>query len=152
METGTDMGPRLADQICFALYSTSGAVTQAYAGLLRPLQLTYPQFVVMMALWERDGLSVTELGRRVGLSKATLTPILQKLEQTGYLRRETAPDNARRKRLLLTPRGRALAAEGERVATAALCATGLSECEVETLLRLCNQVKSKLGDDAAQTD
>jgi len=82
------MGPELDKQVCYALYSTSGLITQAYRSLLEPLKLTYPQFVVMMALWENDNISVTQLAKTVSLSKSTMTPLLKRLEALGYITRE----------------------------------------------------------------
>lgn len=82
------MGPILGEQVCYTLYSTSNVVTQAYKSLLTPLRLTYPQFVVMMALWQKDHISVTQLALTVGLSKATMTPLLKRLELLGYISRK----------------------------------------------------------------
>ncbi|MCL5974969.1 MAG: MarR family transcriptional regulator [Gammaproteobacteria bacterium] len=138
------MGPLLEDQVCYALYSTSGEVTKAYAELLKPHQLTYPQFVVMMALWQDDGASPTNLAKAVGLSKATLSPVLKKLESNGYLIKEAVPGNDKVKSMVLTKKGRELAAEGENIAKVALCATGLNETEVKQLLGICNKIKTNL--------
>ena len=138
------MGPLLKDQVCYALYSTSGEVTKAYGELLKQHQLTYPQFVVMMALWENDGASPTHLAKAVGLSKATLSPILKKLESNGYLLRENVLGNDKTKSMVLTQKGREFAIEGENIAKMALCATGLSESEVKQLLTICNKIKINL--------
>ncbi|MCL5975164.1 MAG: MarR family transcriptional regulator [Gammaproteobacteria bacterium] len=138
------MGPLLKDQVCYALYSTSGEVTKAYGELLKHHQLTYPQFVVMMALWENDGASPTHLANAVGLSKATMSPILKKLESNGYLLRENVVGNDKSKSMVLTQKGREFAIEGENIAKLALCATGLSESEVKQLLTICNKIKTNL--------
>ena len=69
----------LEDQLCFALYSASLAMTKLYKPLLEPLGLTYPQYLAMLVLWEKDGLSVKELGRRLFLDSGTLTPLLKRL-------------------------------------------------------------------------
>ena len=138
------MGPLLQDQVCFALYSTSGEVTKAYGKLLKQDGLTYPQFVVMMGLWQNDGASPTQLAKAVGLSKATLSPILRKLESNGYLVRESVPDNDKTKSMVLTPKGREFADEGEHIAKLALCATGLNETEVNKLIAMCNKIKNNL--------
>ncbi|AFI84621.1 MarR family winged helix-turn-helix transcriptional regulator [Methylophaga nitratireducenticrescens] len=138
------MGPLLQDQVCFALYSTSGEVTKAYGKLLKQHRLTYPQFVVMMALWKNDGASPTQLASVVGLSKATLSPILKKLEATGYLLRKSVPDNEKTKSMVLTQKGREFAGEGEAIAKMALCATGLNETEVNQLIAICNKIKNNL--------
>ncbi|MED5509146.1 MAG: MarR family transcriptional regulator [Pseudomonadota bacterium] len=143
-EPGTP-GPKLAEQVCYALYSTSGIVTQAYAQLLKPHQLTYSQFVVLMGLWQGEGVSVTELGANIGLSKATLTPMLRSLENHGYLQRKRVPGNERTMAITLSRQGREFALKAEAIAQQALCATGLSSAEASQLIALCNKIKSKLG-------
>lgn len=139
------MAPKLHDQVCYTLYSTSGLITQAYRSLLEPLKLTYPQFVVMMALWEKDGVSVTEIAAIIGLSKPTMTPLLKRLELLGYISREFQADDDRKKCISLTTTGKHLAEEADKAAKKALCATGLSEDEVSVLISLCNKVKTKLS-------
>ncbi|PCH83187.1 MAG: MarR family transcriptional regulator [Piscirickettsiaceae bacterium] len=138
------MGPVLDNQVCYALYSTSGLVTQAYRSLLGPLKLTYPQFAVMMALWQKDNISVTELAKTVGLSKPTMTPLLKRLELLGYITREFEPDNDRQKNIALTRLGHSLAPSAEDVAQQALCATNLTDQEANLLISLCHKVKKSL--------
>ncbi|MBL4900123.1 MAG: MarR family transcriptional regulator [Colwellia sp.] len=139
------MGPKLHDQVCYGLYSTSGLITQAYRSLLEPLKLTYPQFVIMMALWQQDSVSVTELATEVGLSKSTMTPLLKRLELLGYINREFLAGDDRKKCISLTARGKSLAEEADTVAKQALCATGLTNEESRQLILLCNKVKSELS-------
>ncbi|HET8807069.1 MAG TPA: MarR family transcriptional regulator [Methylophaga sp.] len=139
------MGPILDDQVCYALYTTSGLVTQAYADLLKPHGLTYPQFVVLMALWESDGKSMTQLAKRINLSKATVSPILKKMEQSGWISRASVPGNDRLKSVLLTEQGKGLAEEGKQITQAALCSTGLSQSEANDLLSLCSKIRNKLN-------
>ncbi len=98
----------LDDQLCFALYSAALAMTKRYRPLLDALGLTYPQYLVMLALWEGDGLSVSALGERLRLDSGTLTPLLKRLEALGLLRRLRASDDERRVCLTLTPAGRQL--------------------------------------------
>lgn len=138
------MGPKLHDQVCYTLYSTSGLITQAYRSLLEPLKLTYPQFVVMMALWQKDSISVTELAKEVGLSKPTMTPLLKRLELLGYITRKFLLGDDRKKCISLTPTGQSLAQEADKVAKQALCATGLTSKEAEQLISLCKKIKTKL--------
>lgn len=138
-------GPILAEQVCFALYSTSGAITQAYAKLLTPHELTYPQFVVLMGLWQKNGASVTELAAIVGLSKGTLTPILKKLETLGFIERKRIEGNERTMTLLMTAQANSFAHEARLIAVQALCATGLSSDEAGHLISLCSKIKSKLS-------
>lgn len=139
------MGPKLHDQVCYALYSTSGVITQAYRSLLAPHKLTYPQFVVMMALWQKDNVSVTELALVVGLSKPTMTPLLKRLELLNYINRKFILGDDRKKCISLTTTGKSLAVEADKVAKQALCATGLKEEEATQLISLCNKVKSNLS-------
>src|ERR1700739_2057849 len=77
----------LGDQLCFSLYSTSLAMNKLYRKLLRELDLTYPQYLVMLVLWERDGLTVSEIGERLFLDSATLTPLLKRMEASGLIAR-----------------------------------------------------------------
>ncbi len=138
-------GPVLHDQVCYALYSTSGIVTQAYRSLLKPMKLTYPQFVVMMALWQKDKVSVTELAATIGLSKSTMTPLLKRLEALDYITREFEPGDERQKRISLTQQGQALVTEANSIAKQALCATGLTNNEAEQLIQLCQKIKVSLS-------
>jgi len=139
------MGPILHEQVCFTLYSTSGVITQAYRSLLEPLKLTYPQFVVMMALLQKDKVSVTQLAETVGLSKPTMTPLLKRLELLEYITREFEAGDERQKCISLTTLGRGLATDVDRVAKQALCATGLSQNEAEQLISLCQKIKLELS-------
>ncbi|MBX3605034.1 MAG: MarR family transcriptional regulator [Piscinibacter sp.] len=103
-----DAGPLLDRQLCFALYSASLATTRLYKPLLEPLGLTYPQYLVLMVLWQRDGQGVGELGERLFLDSGTLTPLLKRMEASGWLRRARSADDERRVVVSLTPEGRAL--------------------------------------------
>ena len=98
----------LDNQLCFALYSASLAMTKLYKPLLDALGLTYPQYLVMLALWERDGLTVSELGERLFLDSGTLTPLLKRLESADLLVRLRDVQDERRVRITLTGQGRAL--------------------------------------------
>lgn len=99
---------RLENQLCFALYSASRALTRAYQPLLAPLGLTYPQYIVMLVLWEGDGLSVSQLGARLALDSGTLTPLLKRLEDNGVVERRRDADDERVVRVFLTAAGRGL--------------------------------------------
>lgn len=139
------MGPILEEQVCYAFYSTSNIITQAYRSLLKPLGLTYPQFVVMMALWQEDEISVTKLALAVGLSKPTMTPLLKRLEGLDFITREFVPGDERQKSIALTTLGRSHALEAENVAQHALCATGLNDDEAALLISLSQKIKTKLA-------
>lgn len=138
------MSPLLHQQVCYALYSTSNAVTRAYRPLLSPLNLTYPQFVVMMALWEQDNVSATQLAKTIGISKATLTPLLKRLELLNYITKEFAEGDERQKCIALTKQGAALGPIANEATKQALCATGLSKEEIKQLLFMCRKIKTNL--------
>ncbi len=103
-----DAPARLDEQLCFALYAASRAITNAYREGLAGLGLTYPQFVTLLALWETDDMGVGELGERLHLDSGTLSPLLKRLEALGFITRERAVDDERRVRIRLTPTGTAL--------------------------------------------
>ena len=136
--------PRLGDQVCYALYSTSREITKAYKPLLSPLSLTYPQYVVMMALWEDDDIMISQLAEKTGIGNATLTPLLKRLEATGYIERHFKAADERQKLLKLTVKGEALAKKARKASEAALCATGLSDKQARKLLSLCDAIKDRL--------
>ncbi|WP_353862470.1 MarR family winged helix-turn-helix transcriptional regulator [Svornostia abyssi] len=95
-------------QVCFALYAASRAVTAAYRPLLEPLGLTYPQYLVMLVLWERGPLPVHEIGDALRLDSGTLSPLLKRLEAGGLVRRRRSAEDERRVLVALTDEGRAL--------------------------------------------
>ncbi|NLI18950.1 MAG: MarR family transcriptional regulator [Actinomycetales bacterium] len=106
----------LDHQLCFALHAASRRVTAAYRPLLDEVGLTYPQYVVMLALWEHDGVTVRDLGERLFLDSGTLSPLLVRLEEAGLVTRtRDDPDDGRRLTVTLTDAGRALRAEAERI-------------------------------------
>lgn len=115
--------PRLDDQLCFALYAATRAMTRAYRPALEALQITYPQYLVMLVLWEQDDLSVSALGERLMLDSGTLTPLLKRLEQRGLLTRRRADEDERRVQVVLTDEGRALGERAPEVFNSLLCRT-----------------------------
>ena len=98
----------LQNQLCFPLYACSKEIVRRYDPLLKPLDLTYTQYIVMMVLWEHDSVSVSALGRELWLDSGTLTPVLKKLESKGYVSRDRSPDDERSVIISLTAEGRAL--------------------------------------------
>lgn len=103
----------LESQLCFALYSTLHAVGKVYTDLLPDLGLTYPQYLVMLVLWEEDDIGVKGLGGRLHLDSGTLTPLLKRLQGAGLVRRVRAVDDERRVQVSLTAKGKALRAKAE---------------------------------------
>ena len=104
--------PRLADFLCFAVYSANLAFGRAYRPILDELGLTYTQYIVIVALWEEDDQTVSGLGEKLFLESNTLTPILKKLEAMGYLTRRRDPQDERQVRVSLTEAGRRLREKG----------------------------------------
>lgn len=98
----------LDHQLCFLVYSTNLALNQLYRKLLTPLGLTYPQYLVMLVLWEKDGLTVSEIGEKLFLESSTLTPLLKKLQSNGNVNRERSTKDERQVIISLTAAGRAL--------------------------------------------
>src|SRR3979409_710681 len=91
----TDLPLLLGNQLCFAIYSTAHAFNRVYKPLLKRLGLTYPQYLVMLVLWERDGLPVRDIGERLFLDSGTLTPLLKRLQAAGAVKRTRSTDHAR---------------------------------------------------------
>ena len=129
----------LDNQLCFALYSTSLAMTKLYKPLLETLGLTYPQYLVMLVLWERDGLMVSELGERLFLDSGTLTPLLKRLEASGLIARIRDVQDERRVHITLTQAGRALKAEAAQIPA---CILKASQCTLPDILALTLQVQT----------
>ncbi|TWO63582.1 MarR family transcriptional regulator [Caenimonas sedimenti] len=138
--TATPANPALLldNQLCFALYSASLAMTKLYKPLLDELGLTYPQYLVMLVLWEGDGLMVTELGQRLSLDSGTLTPLLKRLEASGLISRIRAVEDERRVHVTLTAAGRKLRARADKVPG---CVLAASQCSLSELVQLTRQVR-----------
>ena len=111
----TDSQVRLGQQLCFALYSSSLTMTKLYRSLLAPLGLTYPQYLVLLVLWETDSISVGTLGSHLFLDSGTLTPLLKRMQSAGWLNRTRAADDERRVVVSLTPNGHLLRHEAAAV-------------------------------------
>jgi len=134
----------LDKQLCFALYSASLAMTKVYKPLLAPLGLTYPQYLVMLALWEGDGQTVSELGDKLALDSGTLTPLLKRLEAQGQLSRERDAQDERRVIVRLTPAGRRLKVQARRVPQEIGRACGCELSEIVDLTRQLTTVRDAL--------
>ncbi len=139
MTTKTDAMLQLDNQLCFALYSTSLAMTKLYKPLLDELGLTYPQYLAMLALWEQDGLMVSELGERLSLDSGTLTPLLKRLEVSGLVTRIRDVEDERRVHITLTAAGRKLKTRAAKIPG---CILAASQCSVSELISLTQQVQA----------
>ena len=133
---------RLDEQLCFALYSTGLSLNKVYRKLLSRLGLTYPQYLVMLVLWERDKVTVSEIGERLFLDSATLTPLLKRLESAGVITRTRAKGDERQVIIELTSQGRSLKAEAKSVPSDLFC---VSECSPEELAALKKQLEALRG-------
>ncbi len=136
-------------QLCFALYASSLAMTKLYKPLLEPLGLTYPQYLVMLVLWERDGLGVGEIGERLALDSGTLTPLLKRLELSGLVLRLRDTGDERRVRVALSAAGRALRARAEAVPQAIASASGCTLGELSDLTAQLQGLRQRLANTLA---
>jgi MarR family transcriptional regulator, organic hydroperoxide resistance regulator len=141
-----DEGLRLGNQLCFAVYSTAHAFNRVYKPLLDALGLTYPQYLVMLTLWERDRVTVTAIGEQLFLDSGTLTPLLKRLEAAGLLRRSRDRADERQVLVTLTPAGQALRDKARSVPPAMLCAAGMSLDELQTLKSQLVRLRDQLND------
>ena len=130
----TLIDPLLLDnQLCYALYAAAHRMTKSYRPLLERMGLTYPQYLVLLVLWETDGVPGSEIGRRLRLASGTLTPVLKRLEGADFVSRSRRRSDEREVEIALTPRGRGLKAEAVAVRKAVMCQLNLSEPEVQAL-------------------
>ena len=127
----------VADHLCFAIYSAGHAFNRVYKPLLDELKLTYPQYLVMIALWAEDNQTVGEVGQKLFLESSTLTPLLKRLEALGYVTRKRDPEDERQVRLTLTDKGSALRTKAHDVGACVGAATGLT---LEDAVRLRGEI------------
>ncbi|WP_137153054.1 MarR family transcriptional regulator [Devosia sp. FKR38] len=116
--------PTLGAHLCFAIYTANMAVQRTYKPVLDELGLTYPQYLVMITLWSQDGMSVGAIADTLSLESSTLTPLLQRLEQAGLVKRQRDPQSERRVIITLTDQGKALRAQAHRVTDRLVSASG----------------------------
>ncbi|MCP1573426.1 DNA-binding MarR family transcriptional regulator [Herbaspirillum rubrisubalbicans] len=133
----------LDNQLCFAMYSASLAMTKAYKKILAPLEITYPQYLVMLVLWERDEVTVSELGSRLFLDSGTLTPLLKRMESMGLLHRKRDAGDERRVVVSLSEAGRALRQQARTVPQQMSCMLPALE-QVRQLVGELKQVRKGL--------
>lgn len=137
--------PLLADHLCFNLYSTSLKMTQLYKPLLAELRLTYPQYLVMLVLWEEEGLGIRDVAMRLDQDSGSITPIVKRLEAEGYLLRNRDPKDERNRVLTLTDAGRTLRAAGGRLNQQIAASCKLDTAELRQLMAGLNQLSRNLG-------
>jgi len=132
-KNASDAPLQLGNQICFAIYSAAHAFNRVYKPLLDRLGLTYPQYLVMLVLWEQDGVTVKEIGQRLHLDSGTLTPLLKRLEAAQLLKRARDTEDERQVLISLTPQGLALKDRARAVPQAILAASACSVGELSAI-------------------
>ena len=138
----------LDGQLCFSLYGASIAINRAYKPLLDELGVTYPQYLVLSVLWEVDGQTIGAIAERLSLEPSTITPLVKRLEQAGFVDRQRNPDDERQVRVSLTAKGRDLRAQTGCLTDTLLRRSGLT---VEAIIALNLQVQA-LRDALARGD
>ncbi len=144
-DTKEETAPTLDRQLCFAVYGAAHAFNRAYKPLLEPLGLTYPQYLVMMVLWEEDTQSVKAIGDRLGLDSGTLSPLLKRLEQAGYVVRKRCSGDERQVLVSLTETGTGLRKRACEVMQSIGKATGCSSQEIENLRGRLQDLRNRLA-------
>jgi len=139
--------PALNDHLCFSIYAAQQAIARAYQPLLAELGLTYPQYIVMVALWQEDGITVGAVGRQVGLATNTLTPLLNRLETAGLVQRKRDRRDERRLRLHLTETGQALEAHAADLYTTVLKSAGMSRTEAKAMQGWIDELRGTLAEN-----
>jgi len=149
-QRGGETSP-LNEMLCFTVYSTAHAFNRAYKPLLDALGLTYPQYLVMLTLWERDKVTVKEIGEQLHLDSGTLTPLLKRLEAAGLLRRARDAADERQVRISLTPKGEGMREKAQMVCPAVIDACKYSNDQVKTLKAQLVRLREALNELSAAT-
>lgn len=137
--------PKLDDFLCFAVYSANLAMNRIYKPVLDQLGLTYPQYIVLVSLYEQDDQTVSGLGDKLFLDSSTLTPLLKRMETMGHLTRQRDPEDERQVRLRLTPRGRSVREQAIAFRGNLVNATGLSAAEFQSLREQMVKLRANLS-------
>ena len=137
--------PPVDDLICFMLYSSNHAMARAYLPHLKPLNLTYPQYIALNTLWATDGLTIGQICTKMGMDSGTITPLVKRLESYGHLRRQRSKTDERVVHVHLTPQGDVLRHKAPDVTACILRHAGLSTAELETLMTLLARLKANLA-------
>ncbi len=145
---GQHLNLRLDRQLCFALYAATQSITRLYRTRLNALGITYPQYLVLLVLWEQDGPSVGQIGERLGLDSGTLTPLLKRLERDGLVERRRADHDERIVRIWLSERARALQAQVADVQRSVACDTGLPDGEQRHLREVLIALRLRMDESA----
>lgn len=142
---------KLDNQLCFALYAATSAMTRTYMKRLRPLGITYPQYLVLLVLWEHDGVTVSEIGERLKLGTGTLTPLIKRLESQKLLERERDETDERVVRIWLTDQGTELRDDVLEARLFVACSLGMKEKEIlrlrSELIEMIDQLDISCSDE-----
>lgn len=136
---------RLENQLCFAFYSTNLAINKRYRQWLAPLKLTYPQYLVMLVLWQQDNVTVSQIGEQLFLDSATLTPLLKRLENAGRVRRHRSSDDERQVLITLTPEGLQLKEKASHIPASLQQALACSSDEMNAIKAQLEQLRQRLN-------
>ncbi|MGJ5065556.1 MarR family winged helix-turn-helix transcriptional regulator [Bradyrhizobium oligotrophicum] len=150
-KSAADVPLQLGNQLCFAVYSTAHAFNRVYKPLLDRLGLTYPQYLVMLVLWEQDGLTVKDIGARLFLDSGTLTPLLKRMEATHLVKRTRSAEDERQVLVTLTSQGASLRDKARAIVPPAILdATGCSIAELTDLHGKLVKLRERLDAAAAE--
>ena len=139
--------PRLDEHLCFKLYSTSLKMTQIYKPILAELHLTYPQYLVLVVLWQEEGIGIKDIAERLQQDSGSITPLVKRLEAQGYLIRNRDPNDERNRVLTLTRAGKALRKEGLAVSKAIARRCGINAAVAADLMANLGQLNANLADE-----
>ncbi|MCX8509756.1 MAG: MarR family transcriptional regulator, partial [Rhodobacteraceae bacterium] len=135
-----DLPVRAEDMFCFAAYAASHAINRAYGPLLKPLGLTYPQYILLTFLWAEDGQTIGGLARHFRMESSTLTPLVKRLEVLGHVERRRSIADERQVFVFLTGRGRALSEQAPEITRCIIAATGMEASRLDDLVRTLGQL------------
>ena len=132
-------------QLCFALYSATHAMTRSYKRALAAVGLTYPQYLVMLVLWEQDGLGISEIANTLDLDTPSVTPVVRRLEAAGFLKRSRVPGDDRMSSMKVQPRGWGIQQQVADIQKAMACHTGLEDAEFDRLKAALMNVSARMN-------
>lgn len=135
---------KLENQLCFSIYACSREITKLYRPYLEEMGLTYPQFLVLVVLWEREACSVKELGEELYLDSGTLTPMLKRMEAASLIKRQRSNEDERKVYITLTEQGKALKEKAYCIPEAFLLKSGSSVGEISSLLEKCKTLLANI--------
>ena len=148
----SDRQLKLDDQLCFALYAATNAITRAYKPRLELIGLTYPQYLVMMTLWQHGALNIRQIGKRLKLPANGITPMLDRLEEAGFITRMRDRRDRRIVNIELTPRGAELEKQAANIQLAVVCETQMQEGALNSLRSELQALTEKLETEGETTD